>query len=536
MRFRSFTAVLGFLLAGAAPASAQRAWVEATGPNVTVVSDAGAGRARDIAWQFEQIREAIARTFPWVRTTSSRPLVVLAARNVTTMRALAPGLWDQGRDGALFSSSSAVGRDHRYTVVRADIRIDDREGISPYQSAYWSYTAQALGDTSPGLPEWLMRGLSELLSNTLVREKEIQVGRTLPQNLVQLRTRPRLALKDVVTVTGGDREKRAPEELFSFDAHAWALVHFLVWADKGAYAPLLNKYVAGVLNGADPIASLPSTLGDVSRFESAFNVYVNRDVFFYASYATAARLTREGLAVRDLPDLDAALLRARLLVAMERPEEARKAAAEAETLGTADAVAEVAALLADEAGDNQALQAALERAVMQRGVSWWAPYRLATLLPTGQGRTSLERVASLLAQATTANPNADGAWGFLGEVLAALGRADEAIAAAEKAIALMPASSRHRVSLARVYLRLGRYAEGAQNRWHRPRHCPDAGGAQRGAGGAGRTGPCHGTTSVGGRAGVTGARAHRGHRGHVRRNGGHHHARACDWRRGCGRS
>ncbi len=82
------------------------------------------------------------------------------------------------------------------------------------------------------------------------------------------------------------------------------------------------------------------------------------------------------------------------------------------------------------------------------------------MLAPGQDRKALERAATLLGQATALNPNADGAWGYLAEVLAALGRADEALAAAEKAIALVPTSSRHRVSLARVYLRLERYPEG----------------------------------------------------------------------------
>ena len=46
------TAALLVLLA-VAPAAGQRPWVEAQGPGVTVISDAGAGRARDLAWQFE---------------------------------------------------------------------------------------------------------------------------------------------------------------------------------------------------------------------------------------------------------------------------------------------------------------------------------------------------------------------------------------------------------------------------------------------------------------------------------------------------
>lgn len=458
MRRQTLAIVLA-LVATATPAAAQRGWVEVTSPHLSVVSDAGAGRARDFAWQFEQIREALARTFPWVRLTASRPLVVVAARNATTMRALAPGLWDDRKDGNLFVSASASGHDRDYVVVRSDLRDEDREGVSPYQTAYWSFTARALDETSRNLPLWVTRGLSEVLSNTLVRNAEIQVGRVLPQNLTQLRTRPRVALKDLVAATNEAMRARPPEELFTLDAHAWAFVHFLVWADRGAYAPLFDKYIAGVLNGADPVASVATTLGDVSRFETAFNVYISRDVFFFAKFDTDARVSRDGFTVRDLTALESTLLRARVLAAMERPVEARTAAAEAEKIGQAGDGAEITALLAD-GGDPAALKAALEQAVTRRGVSWWVPYRLAAVLASSQDRATTERIVPLLTQATTANPNADFAWTFLGESLSALGRADEAIAAAGKGIALMPASSAHRLALARIYHRLGRYGDG----------------------------------------------------------------------------
>jgi hypothetical protein len=221
-------------LAVAAPASAQRVWVEARGPNVTVISDAGAGRARDVAWQFEQVREAVSRIFPWVRSQSSKPLMVLAARNETSMRALAPAYWEKARETTL-AGVTASGFDRAYTLLRSDLTTDDREGINPYESAYWGYASQALLDTSRAWPSWLLRGIAAVISNTLVRNNEIQLGRVLPQHLNYLRARGRMPLKDVVSVvTGADPRFDQPGFLQAMDAHAWAFVHFLIWADQGA--------------------------------------------------------------------------------------------------------------------------------------------------------------------------------------------------------------------------------------------------------------------------------------------------------------
>ena len=446
-------------LAVAAPVSAQRVWVEARGPNVTVISDAGAGRARDVAWQFEQVREAVSRIFPWVRSQSSKPLMVLAARNETSMRALAPAYWEKTRETTLASVTSS-GFDRAYTLLRSDLTTDDREGINPYESAYWGYASQALLDTSRAWPSWLLRGIAAVISNTLVRNDEIQLGRVLQQHLNYLRGRGRMPLKDVVSVvTGADPRYDQAGFLPALDAHAWAFVHFLIWADQGAHQAGLNQYIAGVLQGADPVTSVAATLGDVSRFDTAFNVYVNRDLFGFTKFETSAKLSREGFEVRDLPPAESAAVRAAFHVAMGRPTEAKALAAEAQTLEPAGVADEVAALLADGDDRDDDLRASLEKAVGQRYASWYVPYRLATLLPTTQGSTALERIESLLTRATALNPNADSAWAYLGEIMAALDRGDGALEAVGRATRLMPASSAHRVSMARVLRALNRPQE-----------------------------------------------------------------------------
>lgn len=447
---------LVLLASTVAPAWAQRRWVEAKGPNVTVISDAGEGRARDIAWQFEQIREAVVVTFPWIRANLSRPLVAVAARDINTMRTLVPALFERP-DGHLFSSSSAGGYDRAYVALRADIRLDDREGVSPYQSAYFQFGLQALGETAAGLPLWLRRGLSEVISNTLVRDEEIQLGRMLPGHLDVLRSRGRMALRDVVAMANDDPRMNRPEFLGDFDANAWALVHFLLFADKGAYQAGFNAYVRGFLSGDEADRLLASTIGDVSRLESPFNVYINRNLFSYAKVAVSAKLSREGFVVRDVPPAEALAVRAALHVAMQRPTEARALIGESRQLDAAAGADEAEALLADLEDRDDDVRTSLRRAVTQPRTSWYAPYRLATL--TELDGATLPDVERWLQRATTLNPSADDAWAFLGSVLASLGRGDEAIVAVGKAVALVPASSPHRLTLARVLRRLDRREE-----------------------------------------------------------------------------
>lgn len=242
-------------LGAAAPATAQRPWVEARGPNITVVTDAGAGKARDLVWQFEQVREALTRVFPWVRVRMSKPLVVMGARNEASMRQLTPGDFE-GRP-RIYASVSSEGADRAFVALRADFTTEDREGVNPYDHAYWSFAIRAFSETSDALPTWLKRGMASVISNTLVRNQEIQLGRIIERHIATLRSRPRLSLTEVVSlVDDGDSRTRDLEFVAAHDAHAWALVHFLVWGGNGAYQEGLDKYIKGLLRGADPVKSL----------------------------------------------------------------------------------------------------------------------------------------------------------------------------------------------------------------------------------------------------------------------------------------
>ncbi|MFN7979225.1 MAG: tetratricopeptide repeat protein [Vicinamibacterales bacterium] len=448
---------LVMLLALATPAAAQRTWVEAKGPNITVISDAGASRARDVLWQFEQIREAITRTFPWVRVAWSRPLLVLAARDEASMRELAPLYWESG-DRKGVPGVLADGRDRAYIAIRSDLKAEDREGVNPYQTVYWAYVAQALRETSPNLPPWIVRGLATALSNTLVREKEIQVGRVPPGSLNWLLTHPRLELRDVVTRTTEATSAASSTDLFTYDAWAWALVHYLAWGEKGANAPLFDKFVTEVVSGRDPVQATEAVLGDVSRFETGLNVYVHGEIFPFLKFSTAATLARDGFAVRDLPAAEAAAVRASFHVAMNRPAEVRTLAAEASRLaeGAGD---EALALLAEREDPGPGLVTLFERAASRPTSSWYASYRAATLMRVTEGMTSLAHMESLLEQATAKNPMADDAWARLGGVKAAFDRDAPAVAAAEKAVALSPGSSRYHQILGSILARQGRDAD-----------------------------------------------------------------------------
>ena len=71
-------------------------WIEVKSPHFTVVSNGNDKTARNVAWQFEQIRAAIQAGWPWARVQLDRPVTVVAAKAEASMKLLLPQYWEKG--------------------------------------------------------------------------------------------------------------------------------------------------------------------------------------------------------------------------------------------------------------------------------------------------------------------------------------------------------------------------------------------------------------------------------------------------------
>ena len=120
--------VLAAILVVSASSIGQAAdpWVEIKSPNFVVLSNAGERRARDVAWQFEQIRAALLAGWPWARPRLDRPVHVIAVKDEATMKALAP------QDELRFGLSvpwfhRTIVQEHREAGTRRDTVGDGRD-------------------------------------------------------------------------------------------------------------------------------------------------------------------------------------------------------------------------------------------------------------------------------------------------------------------------------------------------------------------------------------------------------------------------
>lgn len=444
-----------------AAAPAPRPWVEVTSPHFTVISDAGEKRAARAAWQFEQVRAVLGRLWPWARLATGKPVVIFAARDENTMKALAPAFWEV-KGGIRPAGVFVTGPDRHYVAVRTDIEEPDSVQANPYYASYWSYVFITLqASFGRELPMWLGRGLSDLFANTIVRDKDIQVGRVIPWYLKELRDQGRLRLQAVLGADYQSRQATREDEARAFDASAWVLVHYLGFGESGANLPKLNQFLELVSKGSDVNAALVDVYGPLDRLDGTLQNYIDRTMYTYKLIGLDVHVSADGFTARPLAAAEAAASRGMFLAVSRRPAEARRLTQEAAQAAPGLPVSfDVDGMVADLDGQRDAALAAYAKACELGSTNFYSYFRHAQLLwkPT-LDRSSLEEMAKLLGTSVKLNPSWAPGYSFLAEVQTDLGEADTALGMARRAIALEPGASSPHGSAARALARLSRLDE-----------------------------------------------------------------------------
>ena len=433
----------------AAPAS----WLEVKSQHFTVVTNSGEKAARHTAWQFEQIRQALQIIWPWATIDGGKPVTIFAVKDETTLKTLGPQYWEGKR---YRPTSFWVGDSERtYIAVRTDLAEPSDEGDNPYQTAYWCYVNLVFHRSLPAsVPAWYSRGLTEVLSNTIVREKELHVGRLMNNHLQTLRDTAPIPLHDFLAADRQSKYLTREVDSWLFEAQGWAFVHFLMFGNKGAHRGKVDRFNQLLAQGMESEVAMKEAFGpDMTPYYAGMREYIKKQLFLYGRIAVAINLKPEGFSSNALTAGESALASARLLVAMGRPIEARAMAALASAADPKNpGPAEVEGLLLDREQKNTEAQAAFAKAADLGSKSASVYYRLArAAFPAGQraDQATNEKIAALLQKAIDLQPDFANALSYMADVRADLGDPAQAVALAERAVRLEPNETYHRVALAR---------------------------------------------------------------------------------------
>ncbi len=294
-------------------------WVEVRSPHFTVITDAGTGRGRHVAGQFERMRWVFQSSLPRSADLDpANPIVVIAVKNKKDMEALEPASYlakGQVNLGGLFSRST----DKNYILVRVDV-----EGEHPYSFVYHEYTHLVEGSEAETMPLWLNEGLAEFFENTEVRDKEVLLGKPNWNQLRLLQQNRLIPLPVLFKVDASSPYYHEEQKGDLFYAESWALTHYLEVADYQDHGHRMNRYLALTSQGTDAVTAAEQAFGDLKKLEAELQAYTQAGRYTYFLQSTAElKLNEDSFAVTQLSVADEEAIRADFLAYMNRPDDAR---------------------------------------------------------------------------------------------------------------------------------------------------------------------------------------------------------------------
>ena len=456
-------AVLLAIFALLCPLASQAAdaWIEIKSPNFIVLSNTNDRRARDIAWQFEQIRAALLAGFPWARARLDRPVQVIAAKDEATMKALAPQYWEQ-RGSIHPDSVSVEAPDRYYIALRADVTSDSQANVNPYFSWYWMYSSLAFNAAfERELPLWLRHGLAGVLANSIVRDNEIRFGHSVPWFYRSIVQEGRLRLTELFTTDRSSPYFTGRATRDRFDAQSWGVVHYMLFGEAEDKVDRLNAVTTLLLNGTSSVDAVTKVYGSIETLEQGYIKYLQKPLFPFARLKAETRIIAKDFASRTVGDPQAAAGRAAFHAAMGRPVEARVLIAEARKAPAPSASSfEVEAALLDREGKTEEARAAFVKAEELNSTNFYTHLRLANLtLRATPDAAAWSAAEKRLRRSVELNDAHAPSLAFLANVLGQQRQPGPALEAATKAVKLEPQDQDSRLALARALWANSRQAE-----------------------------------------------------------------------------
>jgi tetratricopeptide (TPR) repeat protein len=432
-------------------------WVEVRSAHFWVASNASEAEARGVAEDFERIRSLFHSTFPELRVDPTQPIVILAARDETTMKMLAPEEWGgEGhvRPAGLFHSDG----EKDYVALRLDA-----QGTTAYHTVYHEYTHALLHLNFSRIPLWLSEGVAEFFGNSTLGPQEARTGTVDKTHLYILSKNEWLPMETLLDVKEGSPyyNERNPASIFY--AESWAVTHYLLLDPEARREQLLKKFLLNWNVSGDRVGAGRQAFGDLRRLGETVKRYV-RQANWRAGVALPGPANSGGdVKVRTMSPPEVLALRGDFFVHRKQMDAARPLLEQGVELGPEiSATHEALGFYDFRDGDFAAADDEMSKAISLGSASFMAFYCYGVLLlrdlteaeeATAKAREALENAARLnrmyaptfeaLTQVYSRSAETQG----------------KALEAAEIAVKLDPESRSYKTNLAYVLLNNARAAD-----------------------------------------------------------------------------
>src|SRR3954467_912244 len=381
-----------------APVRVSKDWKRLGTPDVNVVGNASEQELRTALKQIQDFRAGLVALFPGMKLSSRLATTMVVLKDFNTFRDFQPRD-ERGRRqenvGGYFTTTPQA----NYMVLGA---YGDRDAT--LETVFHEYTHFILRQNFKSLPTWVDEGVADFYSTFRSNYKDGQcvVGIAPRERLTTIRARGVMPIERILTNDGTATLFRDPNTMLAFYAQSWAFVHYVQLGSQGKRRGQISAYLQALDRGL-PVRDAFNTAFGVTfdQMQTELTAYVHQMSFPALLFSPKAGVTDvAGLSVEHLSESDAPYLQASLLLQMG-------ATQDAERLPTN-------ALAVDPSHTDAKIAMARVRARQDR---------------RDEAIAALEAIAA-------AKPAIFSAHLYLAGMLRGAGRYDEAMRAAERAIAL----------------------------------------------------------------------------------------------------
>jgi tetratricopeptide (TPR) repeat protein len=425
-------------------------WVEVRSAHFVVASNASESEARGVAEDFERIRSLFHSTFPELRVDPTQPIVILAARDETTMKMLAPEEWGgEGhvRPAGLFHSDG----EKDYVALRLDA-----QGTTAFHTVYHEYTHALLHLNFSRIPLWLSEGVAEFFGNSTLGPQEAKTGTVDKTHLYVLSKNEWLPMETLLDVKEGSPyyNERNPASIFY--AESWAVTHYLLLDPEARREQLLKRYLVDWNLSGDRVGAGRRAFGDLRGFGETVKRYV-RQANWRAGVVLPGQANPGGdVQVRVMEPAEVLALRGDFFVHRKRMDAARPLLEQGVELGPEiSATHEALGFYDFRDGDFAAADEEMSKAISLGSASFMAFYYHGVLLLRDLSDTekSTQKAREALENAARLNTMYAPTFEALTQVYSRSAETQgKALEAAETAVKLDPESRSYKTNLAYVLL------------------------------------------------------------------------------------
>jgi Tfp pilus assembly protein PilF len=448
--------------AGAPAGPLERSWVRAATEHFTFYGAADPAQVAAVATDLERLRAVLVQMAPRGRFDSEVPIRLYLFDSEAELAPFRPA----GGGGELSSPTGGpVGflAPHEHGVYGAVLLADPSMRSSRY--VYKQYLHWVLDANLPELPLWFRQGLAELYSTFEVRDGHAHIGLPVEEHVRWLRGTP--AGEELVGLAGPFGIVELRTEDLGFFPMAWATVHYLAIGND-AHRQRLPVYLQRAVAGAAADEAFREAFGRTqAEVEREIAAYVAAPTFRYVKVPLAS-LPEPRV---ELAEMAPAEVEYRLgdLLAHAVPDAHGRAAARFRAALAFDPGHGLARAglgwLAEQAGDDAGAVAAYAEAVERAPDDYLVQHLYGDRLLAGLGRrrpeseedlATLRRAQTALRRVTELAPRFPEGWARLGYALNLDPEGSaEAVAALERAVALLPARMDVALNLLLAHARAG---------------------------------------------------------------------------------